>query len=153
MKLYFLRHGEADWPNWDKPDSQRPLTEDGKKELRRIARFLHKCDFEVDAIYSSPLPRAAQTAEIVATEFDMQAAEEKTLAPGFDKAALARLLVAHPHDKLLLVGHEPDFGEVIEALTGGAVKMSKAGLARVDLLPGSLHGYLVWLLPPRVSGS
>ena len=151
MKLYFLRHGDADWPDWDKPDSQRPLTTEGKKEMRKIAVFFRKCGFEVDAILSSPLPRAAQTAQFMADELGIGVQEEPSLAPGFDKPLLAKLLAAHPHDKLLLVGHEPDFSELIESLTGGSVKMSKGGLARVDLHPGSLHGQLVWLVPPKLS--
>ena len=40
MQLYFLRHGEADWPDWDKTDDERPLTKRGKKEMQEVARFL-----------------------------------------------------------------------------------------------------------------
>ena len=42
MKLCFLRHGEADWPNWTKPDNERPLTERGRKEMKRVAKFLER---------------------------------------------------------------------------------------------------------------
>ena len=40
MKLYLLRHGKADWPNWDQPDDERPLTEEGKKEVAAVAKLL-----------------------------------------------------------------------------------------------------------------
>ena len=65
MKLCFLRHGEADWPNWDKPDNERPLTERGHKEMKRVAKFLERLKLVPDVILTSPLPRASQTAEIV----------------------------------------------------------------------------------------
>ena len=65
MKLCFLRHGEADWPDWNKPDDERPLTERGRKEMKRVARFLERLKLVPDAILTSPLPRASQTAEIV----------------------------------------------------------------------------------------
>ena len=54
------------------------------------------------------------------------------LAPGFSAQDVPRLLRKYPQDSLMLVGHEPDFSSVIEALTGGNVKMAKAGLALVD---------------------
>ena len=53
MRLYFLRHGEADWPNWDRPDDERPLTERGKKEMRKVAKFLCELDLPLDDIVSS----------------------------------------------------------------------------------------------------
>ena len=49
MKLCFLRHGEADWPNWDKPDNERPLTERGRKEMKRVAKFLDRLKLSADA--------------------------------------------------------------------------------------------------------
>ncbi len=55
MKLCFLRHGEADWPNWDKPDDERPLTERGRKEMKRVAKFFQRLKFSADAILTSPL--------------------------------------------------------------------------------------------------
>ncbi|HEY2568989.1 MAG TPA: phosphoglycerate mutase family protein, partial [Candidatus Udaeobacter sp.] len=62
MKLYFLRHGQADWPNWKKPDDERPLTKRGKREMRDVAKFLDRLKVRPDLIVTSPLPRAAQTA-------------------------------------------------------------------------------------------
>ena len=69
MKLYFLRHGKADWPNWDKPDDERPLTEDGKKETATVAKLLARLEI-APAILTSPLPRASQTAEIAGKVFE-----------------------------------------------------------------------------------
>jgi phosphohistidine phosphatase len=60
MKLYFLRHGEADWPDWKKPDDERPLTKAGRKEMNEVGKFLHRLKVFPDLIVTSPLPRAAQ---------------------------------------------------------------------------------------------
>jgi len=72
MELYFLRHGEADWPEWKKSDDERPLTKHGKKEMREVAAFLKRVKARPDLIVTSPLPRAFQTAEIAAERLKIQ---------------------------------------------------------------------------------
>ncbi len=150
MKLYFLRHGDADWPGWDRPDDERPLTKKGKKEVKRVASFLSDLEVEPGAILTSPLPRAYETAEIVATELDLQAVPEPALAPGFDNEKLRDLLKRYEGQDVMLVGHEPSLSEAIAALTGANVKFPKGALARVDLTnPNELQGQLAWLVPPK----
>ena len=151
MRIYFLRHGEADWPDWQGPDDERPLTKKGKKELKRVAEFLAGHEIEPDIILSSPLPRAAQTAEIVADELDLEVTSEPALAPGFDSTQLAELLKQAAGQDVMLVGHEPGLSEAVSTLTGAQIKLSKAGLVRVDLDdPNQLHGQLIWLLSPKL---
>ena len=149
MRLYFLRHGEADWPNWEKPDDERPLTKAGEKEVHEVAGFLVRLKLRADLIITSPLPRASQTADIAAEHLKIRCQEEKMLAPGFRLEDLTRLLRKYPQEGLMLVGHEPDFTETIKALTGGSVKLSKAGVAFVDL--NLRKGKLLWLFPPKVA--
>lgn len=149
MTLYLLRHGEADWPEWDKPDDERPLTKKGKKEMRRVAEFLRKLQVAPSLILSSPLPRAWQTAEIVAEYLGVELREENALRPGFNPARFQTILRRNQDAELMIVGHEPDFSAVIRALTGGNVKLAKAGIARVDL--DGATGRLIWLLPPKVA--
>jgi phosphohistidine phosphatase len=149
MHLYFLRHGKADWPDWKKPDDERPLTKAGRKQMHEVAEFLARCKVEVDFVLTSPLPRAEQTADIAAEYLKVACREEKMLAPGFAARDVPRLLRKYPQDSLMLVGHEPDFSSVIEALTGGNVKMAKAGLALVDYV--EQEGRLLWLVPPKIA--
>ena len=149
MRLYFLRHGEANPPDWEGPDDERPLTESGRKEVHEVAEFLLRLKVKVDVILASPLPRAMQTADIAAAHFKVRVREEKLLAPGFRTEDLKRILRKYPEQILMLVGHEPDFSEVIAAVSGGAVKISKAGVALVDLHLGK--GKLLWLFPPRLA--
>lgn len=151
MDLYFLRHGEADWPNWKKSDDERPLTKRGKKEMHEVAAFLKRIKAKPALIVTSPLPRAAQTAEIAAEHLKVKCGEDKLLAPGFRRDELERLLKKYPEESLMLVGHEPDFTETISALTGGSLKLSKAGVALVELDHSWRNGRLLWLFPPKLA--
>jgi phosphohistidine phosphatase len=149
MRLYFLRHGAADWPDWKKPDDERPLTKPGRRELHQVGEFLARLKVKPDLILTSPLPRAAETAEIAAEYLQARVHEERLLAPGFGHSDVKRLLRKFPQQVLMLVGHEPDFSSAIEGLTGGAVKLSKAGVALVDMDSGK--GRLRWLFPPKIT--
>jgi len=149
MQLYFLRHGEADWPGWTKPDDERPLTDFGKKEVRQVGKFLNRLKVKPDLIVTSPLPRALQTAEAAAEELKTKLRQDEALEPGFGISELSTVLKRHRSKVLMLVGHEPDFSSVISALTGGFVKMSKAGVALIDIDPETEKGRLLWLFPPK----
>jgi phosphohistidine phosphatase len=149
MQLYFLRHGEADWPGWTKPDDERPLTDFGKKEVRQVARFLDRLKVRPDLIVTSPLPRASQTAKAAAEQLKTKLREDGALEPGFGMKELKTVLERHRSKVLMLVGHEPDFSSVISALTGASLKLSKAGVALVDIDPEAEQGRLLWLFPPK----
>ena len=151
MKLYLLRHGKAEWPDWDKSDDERPLTKDGKGEMRRIAQFLAKLNVAPSLILSSPLPRAWQTAEIAADVLGVQLQEEPTLRKAFTAAKLRALVKRAKGSDLMLVGHDPDFTDVIRDLTGAIVKLGKGGIARIDLDAEGAAGRLIWLFPPKIA--
>ena len=154
MKLYFLRHGRADRSAWMGMDFERPLTEEGKERMAQEADTIHQLDLGLDAILTSPLVRAYQTAEIVAERLnllDLLVVDER-LEPGFGPSDLAEILEEHPQaDEIMLVGHEPDFSEIISYLIGGGTIVCKKGsLARVDLIDaGPMAGELAWLIPPK----
>jgi phosphohistidine phosphatase len=151
MQLYFLRHGEADWPHWTKPDDERPLTDFGKKEVRQVAKFLDRLGVKPGLVVSSPLPRALQTAEIAAEQLKTKLRQDEALEPGFGITGLRTVLKRHHSRVLMLVGHEPDFSSVISALTGAALKLSKAGVALVDFDLETEKGRLLWLFPPKLA--
>jgi len=151
MHLYFLRHGEADWPGWDGPDDERPLTKKGKKEIKKLAKLFVRLDVDLDEIMTSPLPRAAQTAEVVARRYSLTAHEDDRLKPGFGPADLEKILKDRYDLALMIAGHEPDFTNVISSITGADLKLSKGGVALVDLDPSSMKGKLLWLFPPKLA--
>src|SRR5437016_8648453 len=124
MELYFLRHGEADWPNWNKPDDERPLTKRGKKEMREVAKFLGRLNVEHDLIVTRPLPRALQTAEIATEYLKAKLRKDELLAPGFGMSELRTVLKRHRAKVLMLGCHELDFTTAISGLTGRSLKFS-----------------------------
>jgi len=154
--VHFLRHGLAEErETWSGDDSQRPLTEKGKKKLVMLAGVLRDLNLNLDLILTSPYLRAAQTAEIVARELGIPAIllEDSRLEPGFSEQELAAILNDHANAKsIMLVGHEPDFSETVSALIGGGrLTFKKAGLACVEMISLSPpQGDLVWLVPPRL---
>ncbi len=156
MELYFLRHGLAgDREEWTGDDDLRPLTPAGKKRLAGEAKVLAHLKLKIDAIITSPLIRARQTADIAAKHLDLadKVVEDKRLRPGFDLRKLGEIVREH-HDAqgLMVVGHEPDFSATVGGLIGRAsVVMKKGGLAYVHVTNLSpLQGELVWLVPPKI---
>ena len=154
MRLYFLRHGIADWPQWDMDrDHERPLNDEGVKKMKAEARAIAQLDLGLNVILSSPYTRAWQTADIVAEHLMLELREEPLLAPGFNLDRLREILSRHADKNvLMLVGHEPGFSLTIgELIGGGRIEMKKGGLARVDLDSiEALQGQLVWLLTSKV---
>jgi phosphohistidine phosphatase len=150
MHLYFLRHGAAEWPEWKKADDERPLTKHGKQEIKKVARSLKKLGIELDCILTSPLPRALETAEIVGDKLKVKVHEDSSLKPGFDGGALKQIVRKRSKENVMLVGHEPDFTGAITMLTGASLKLSKGGLALLEVDPTSMGARLLWLFPPKV---
>ena len=154
MKLYFLRHGLADWPDWDAArDAERPLTEEGIKKMKVEAKAIERLELGLDVIFSSPYTRARQTAQAVADQLGLKVIDEDQLAPGLDVDRLRDVLRRYPNaESIMLVGHEPSFSAAISQLIGGGqIVMKKGSLARVDVDSiDSLRGELVWLLTPKL---
>ncbi|MCC7493531.1 MAG: histidine phosphatase family protein [Fimbriimonadaceae bacterium] len=151
MDIYFLRHGIAE--DFASSDAARRLTTEGRARCRQAAAGLAALDVQFTAVWSSPLVRARETAELVLPGHRVSIREELANAP-LDRLfeALSEL---PPDAVVLLVGHEPQLSGAVERLLGveyGAVEMKKAALAQVqiDLRRGSQGGgLLVMLLPPR----
>lgn len=153
MELYLLRHADAGDPGaWEGPDDRRPLSRKGVRQAERLGSFLAGTGFGVDAILTSPKLRAAETARLVADALGARVTEDDRLGSGLDAAALAGLL----HDagepgRVMIVGHDPDFSELLATLCDAAhIPMKKGALARVDLDGGvqAGAGVLRWLVPP-----
>jgi phosphohistidine phosphatase len=152
-ELYLLRHAHAGNPgSWDGPDDRRPLSDKGEGQAERLGRFLSGIGFEPDAIITSPKVRAARTAEIVGLHLGVPVHVDGRLATELGTATLEGVLHdAGDPDRPMIVGHDPDFTELLAILCGAArVPMRKGAFARIDasrpLEPGG--GTLRWLVPP-----
>lgn len=159
LQVYFIRHGLAGKHGSYEDDTQRPLTPEGQKKTRRIAKRLRDLQLQFDRVLTSPLIRAKQTADIL-QEVGLTANLEVVdfLAPGGAIQDWVRWLDAHHRDRgtLALVGHEPDLSTWAETLIWGRCQgnltLKKAGVIGVELPEtGSPVGSstLFWLAPPR----
>lgn len=137
LRLFLLRHGSAGLRSaWQGKDADRPLTDDGAKQVKRAARRLAEQGVVPDLIVTSPFERAAATARIVAKVLGVRdlVVTDPALAPGFGPAQLDELLRAHGDaTALMLVGHEPDLSEVTESLCGGRIRLQKGGLVELEI--------------------
>jgi phosphohistidine phosphatase len=143
MKLWVLRHGEA-VPYGSCPDSERELTDHGRKEVLNSAA--HLIGQPLTAIYASPYLRAQQTAQIVreALGFEPEIRTVEWLTPETDPDKVTDQLVSVSN--VLLVSHNPLVGNLLSYLQHGAgyppEKVSTAGLAELEspeLLIGSMN--------------
>ena len=138
---------------WEGDDDLRPLTSKGRKQAERLGRFLCEHGIRPDVIVSSPKVRALQTAEIVGAELGMTVRSDSRLAGGFGKRELWALLDDLGAREPMLVGHDPDFSQLLGYLIDAAgLTMRKGALATVDLETrlGDGEGVLRWLLPPEL---
>ena len=160
MNLFLLRHGlavEREEMDFDGDDA-RPLTPKGRRQLRKVAAAMRALKLDLNVIFSSPLVRAQQTAEIVVKQlkFKRKAVLTYELRPGGSAEKLIRQLAAlKPVPKnILLVGHEPDLSELLSLLVTGTItggfNLKKAGLAKLELekLRAGQCATLAWLLTP-----
>jgi phosphohistidine phosphatase len=137
---------------WDGSDDERPLSSRGERQADRLGRFLAGVGFRTDAIITSPKVRAVQTAEIVAERLGVPVGADDRLAGNVGLNALDAIL----HDAgdpatPILVGHDPDFSDLVVKLCGGlGVPLRKCAFARIDaerpFEPG--RAVLRWLVPP-----
>ena len=157
MDLLVLRHGEAGRSSTAKEDSKRDLTVGGEKEIREIANGLKSLGLEFDYLFTSPLVRARQTAELVSqiVPTKSQVQELAELKPEGSKTQLCNKLSKLKRDStVLIVGHEPYLRDlVVNAISNGncRIDIKKGGVARIrvtNILP-ALKGELRWLLTPK----
>jgi phosphohistidine phosphatase len=158
-RLYIVRHGIAqEHGTPGVADDDRRLTKLGRRRVRRVARHLKRIHLSLDRIISSPLPRAAETAAILAEVLGHSGVEfAHVLRDDRDATNVASWLGEQPDDRLMIVGHEPILSELVALLVTGStspaiVRMRKASVAalsrRPDLDP---FDQLDWHLAPRVA--
>lgn len=158
-ELYILRHGIA-VPHGTPgvADDDRPLTPEGEQRMKQIGRGLAAIELEVDRIITSPLPRALRTAQIVADKLDMTDRLEcsNILRAGTDATTIRDWLLRRTENRLMIVGHDPAFSDLVGLLLLGEVgklplELKKGGMAALSSSAGSGSRFqLDWIAPPRL---
>lgn len=158
-QLYFLRHAIA-VPRGTEGvrEEERPLTEAGREKIKKAAKGIRRLGVPIEAILSSPLTRAYQTAEIVAETLPTapEIEIEAELSPDGDLQKFLKKIKKRPETSFLLTGHEPSLSSWIEDLLGcertASILMRKGALCHleVDLYETPPHARMIFLLQPKI---
>ena len=161
-QLLVIRHAIAEdrkaFAKTGRPDTERPLTKEGRSEMTRAAKGLHRRVKSIDVLAASPLVRAAQTAAIVAKEYgDMAVETVPALAPESAPAAFAGWLrTQHDAEVVAVVGHDPHLGMLVTWLMTGLedshIEIEKGGACMLEIggQPGARSAMQQRLLTPDV---
>ena len=153
MDLYCVRHAEAEL---SADDATRPLSEQGQKDIEKVAKYLGQYDLHIRHIIHSGKLRAKQTAEVLAKYLKI---EDMTEAPNLldDMADVGpmREMIKTWSEHTMLVGHLPFMPTLISALVVG----DKNTYPLVNYPPGCVvalnsseqHRWIInWLLRPNI---
>jgi phosphohistidine phosphatase len=149
---YLVRHGESQ-PERDDP--AKPLSDRGREEAMRVARYAASAGVEVAAIYHSDRLRARQTAEILAEYLlpRLGLREVESLAPGAEPDRV-RALLEEATDPLMLVGHLPHLSRLVSALVLGnsEIEIIRPDTGTMICLVKTDRGFrLQWVLTPELA--
>jgi phosphohistidine phosphatase len=158
MQLYVVRHGIAEEATPDRADTERPLTDQGRRRLRRVIRGLRALDVRIDRIVTSSKLRARQTADALDALCDAEPTSTELLSrsPTPELVALLADAGAAGARRIAVVGHEPWLGELVALLAFGetrfaaALELKKASVTWLDgdAAPGAMT--IRAILPPKV---
>ena len=147
QQLWLLRHGEAE-PHDARPDAERRLTDRGREQSRVAGCALAALKIQIHLAFTSPKVRARDTAVLACEPLGVEPIDHAALFAGFDVSDALELLGAAGTDqRVLVVGHDPDFSQVVYDLTGARIDFKKGGIAAVRL--DGTSGELIVLLRPR----
>lgn len=153
MRIYLVRHAESVDRAGGVPDEFRHLSVRGRLSFRETARKAREESFRPERIFTSPLVRAVQTAEILSegTGYEGEVIAVPQLAPGFTIEKMGDILDSCPGGaELAMVGHEPDLGIVMTRLLSlpKPYAVRKGAVAAIDLSGegNRVRGTLAWLL-------
>jgi phosphohistidine phosphatase len=161
MRLYIVRHAIAvprDTPGIH--DGDRALTKEGMEKMRQAAAGLCALKIMPELMLSSPLARAAQTAEILLEAFGkgVELRIIPSLSPSGEREDLYRDIRScnKKLKSLMIVGHQPSLGEIAGEIAFGSpdhyIELKKGGACAIELdsVRGTPKGNMVWLLTPSI---
>jgi len=149
LKLYFMRHGKAEEKKPGMSDEERKLSDEGRREVEFIVRSI---DLDPEIVYTSPLLRSIQTAEIVAQVLGAKLIVTEVLHPSSASLGEIKKLLAPGISSALFVGHSPSIENIIRDMTGGCrVSLDPAAVAALEIIDvDALTGMIKWIATPRM---
>jgi phosphohistidine phosphatase len=130
LRLFLIRHADAES---GEPDELRRLSPEGREQARTLGRQLAAEGVRADAILTSPLLRARETGEALADALVCTYEPSDALAPGADAAAV-RSAVADRGETVIVIGHQPDCGQIAAELGDGTEpRFPPAGMVELHL--------------------
>jgi phosphohistidine phosphatase len=152
MKVYLVRHGEA---VSSESDPKRPLSEEGRADIRKVASFIKPMRITVEHIWHSGKLRAVQTAEIIAKSVAVtkDCSAHEGLGPNDDVSTIADEMETY-NANLMLVGHLPFLAYLISLLVSGKETINVAALdaGSIACLNRSDPGrwQIEWMITPEI---
>lgn len=123
MYILVARHGKAEEKKPGLPDEERRLTEEGRSDVANVAKLL---PWTPQLIYTSPLRRAHETAEVISQVLGgVEVKVVDILRP--ELTSVENLKKLEFKEITLLVGHAPSIEKLISGLVGGGAIKLKAG--------------------------
>jgi phosphohistidine phosphatase len=152
MDLFLIRHAKAKDGALYGDDHERPLTADGRRAAQDVGESLLRHAVKLDAIWSSPLVRAVETAELIAVAIGYGGALEisRLLSPeAHSSEIIDGLLERQDGERVALVGHEPSMGNLLSALVGKpGLSLSKGAVVRLEYRAGK-RARVIWTIKPK----
>lgn len=158
MIIYFVRHASAgEHLSNPKKDEKRSLDADGIEQCGFVGRALAALNVQPDAIVSSPLKRATQTASLIGNEIGSESKLqlEAAMRPEASFADFRRMLEKYAkHEAIMVVGHNPSISEFLAKMiskSGGEtlIDFKKGAVARVETERRAAR--LNWFVTPKMA--
>ena len=152
MKLYLVQHAKAASKDID-PD--RPLTEEGRRDVQKVAAFIEVLNLEVDLLWHSGKARAAQTAEVLAGVVNVKTkmTTRDGLAPNDDVTVIKDELLSGGDD-VMIVGHLPFLTKLTSLLladneSAGIVAFQNSGIVALERSTDN-QWQINWMVTPEL---
>ncbi len=150
MKLYLVQHAKAASKD---VDSERPLTEEGRQDIQKVATFIKPLNLSVDYLWHSTKKRAIETAEILVevVKINKEKIEREGLAPNDDVTAIKDELIADQHDTMI-VSHMPFVSKLASLLLNvrefaGTVAFRQGGIVALSSSEPN-QWQIEWMITP-----
>ena len=152
MKIYLIRHGT---PVSKEENPDKPLSNEGKSDVERVAGFLQKSGVTVEKVFHSGKARARQTAEIMASRLNpgVEPLQKRGLSPLDDVEDIADQINEDEQD-LLIAGHLPHLGRLTSLLIAGkesipVVRFQPGDLVCLERI-GGVNWSIAWMVTPAI---